>query len=50
MLLDCQLKSLLRNYFKPVIVEFGKADELVINNSTIIGFILIICKQQRLKR
>ena len=28
MLLYCQLKSLLKNYFKTVIVGFGKADVL----------------------
>ena len=28
MLLDCQLKSLLKNYFKTDIVGFGKADAL----------------------
>ena len=28
MFLDCQLKGLLKNYFKTVIVGFGKADGL----------------------
>ena len=28
MIIDCQLKSLLKNYFKTLIVGFGQADAL----------------------
>ena len=50
MIIDCQLKSLLKNYSKTIIVGFGQADVLgfsVYNFVCMVAFILLECKLKK---